>query len=127
MSEHTESRTHPETGEKEYKVYRAEPDGGHEHHNKRMTSWTTDIGMAHYWTHMNFDKESDKKQMQVSHAWVPEKHIHSYLTTDTVNRTEDGEHRDEQEVMVQPHKINIHHFERGDELQNNVKKLMGPK
>jgi len=129
LGEHAESRINPATKEKEYKLFRAGKTDDSKQHNKRMTSWTSSHSFTHYWAHILnpsrlTDPTSTARNFQVSHAWIPEKHVHSYLTEGTVNRPglEEYDHPDEQEILVQPHDVKVHHVETGAELQNNVEK-----
>ncbi len=124
-----------DTGEKEHKLYRASYKGNTDH-TKQNTSWTTDKKMAYYWTHINspVDKDDfpDYKDPQVVHAWVPEKHIHSYLQPILDERAKAGvgndgkpyDARGENEVVVHPHNLNVHHIEEGKALTTKVNAIM---
>jgi hypothetical protein len=106
ISKETESRINPDTGEKEFKLFRSAPKGDKFHENN-LTSWSTAPSMAHYWAGLQVDEE-DNINNNVMHAWVPEKHIHSHLPTMVGTEHEKG---GENEVMVQPHDFNIFHIE----------------
>lgn len=96
-------RVNPETGEKEYLLHRTQsimPSGKAQRQQPR--SWSADEGFCHYWGSYN-------KTTRIISAWIPEKHIHSYLPT--AARIEQGPVNDwaknEHEVLVAPHKLNI--------------------
>lgn len=125
----TQSRINPTSNQREYKLFRAAPVGD-KYHEKAMTSWTAAPDFAYYWAHNNMTpidekdaKESPRKPHQVMHAWVPEEHIHSYLTPtlESLNHDKASEH----EVMVMPHKVNVEQSHKGEALEAelaNVKK-----
>lgn len=118
LSEMSSSGEHRinDAGEKEHKLYRAAPISD-KYHETQNTSWTQEPDFARHWA--KFGDEKDK--MHVMHAWVPEKHIHSFLPT--VLRPMNSDQTDEQETIVQPHKFNIAHSESGKELKRNSKNL----
>lgn len=125
-----EHRVNPETGHKEYKMFRAMPEGGHENdfHSKNKTSWTLDPGFAHYWAHngqtplpdMSEEERADFKPHQVVSSWIPEHKIHSYLPSVLPPNHEKIE---EKEVIVEPHDIKPHKIYAGKALKENIKKL----
>lgn len=104
LSSH-QSRIHPETGEKEYKVYRAIKSGDDSHTN-RLTSWTIHPHFAAEWSNY-------APQPQVLEAWVPEKHVHSYLPT---VQTQHNHEKNEGELLVHPHDVNISKTFKGKDL-----------
>jgi hypothetical protein len=101
------SRLNPKTNEKEYKVYRAAHIDDNTHNNK-LTSWTVAPSFAHYWAN-NGGPETQK----VMHAWVPEKHVHSYLP---YIQEKHKQAKDEGELLVNPHKFNIERTVTGQNL-----------
>lgn len=113
------SRVNLETGEKEYRLFRASS-AKKPIWEDNLSSWTTNHAMGHYWgalssgqyynpeDGMNPDPEWANSDVVVHHAWIPEKHIHSNTTT--VAGTE-HERASEKEVLVKPHKVNIFHSE----------------
>lgn len=119
ISQQTKSRINEKTGEKEHLLYRAAPEKT-PHWKDSLTSWTTDNGMAHYWgsnqndMHQEAHESGDKDYMEsvgephkVHFAWIPEKHIHSHVNS----VIGEGHEKNEGEVLVHPHDINIFHSE----------------
>lgn len=112
LGKESESRIHPTTGEKEYKVFR----GAHmadDSHNDQVTSWSTSPSFAHEWSQ---HVDGSPKVMQ---AWVPEKHIHSYLP---YIQEKHGHEKNEGEMLVHPHEMNIERTLIGKELEKENKK-----
>ena len=112
ISQESDSRVNSKTGEKEHKLFRASS-SKQPYHGKELSSWTTDSGFAHYWGDIiNTPDENDpnwkKPDTLVHHAWIPEKHIHSHVSSVTGTQHEKG---GESEVLVHPHDVNIFHTE----------------
>jgi hypothetical protein len=123
IQKETESRVNPKNGIKEYKLYRSAPKDD-QFHEKNLTSWTTTPSMAHYWGNLQNtpdtnDPEWKDPQQRVIYAWIPERHIHSHLPTMTGTKHEKG---GENEVLVEPHKVNIFHTEVPKSQQLSVAK-----
>lgn len=85
-------RINPNTGKREYLMFRAVPENGHksDFHSKNRTSWPLNPHFAHYWAHLNqtppkdvVDEEELKGFVphQVMEAWISEDHVHSYILT----------------------------------------------
>lgn len=109
INNETDSRINPESGEKEFKLFRA-ANKDRPAWDDKISSWTTNPDMAHYWgTNLNTVFPGEKvRNTVVNHAWIPEKHIHSHLNAIVGNNHEKAA---EQEVLVHPHKINVFHTE----------------
>lgn len=97
LRSHSESRVNPITKETEHKAYRAAQHADNTH-NDKLTSWTTSPQHAKYWAGLNEDAS------KIMHAWIPEKHIHSYLPH---VQEKEGHGIDEGEMLVKPHEFNI--------------------
>lgn len=109
-------RVNSDTGEREYKVYRAERKGDDKYHSKSRTSWTTDKSFADAWGDAvgspdnysgGYNSWLKGSAVNIHHAWIPEKHVHSYLFDSRHHNSEKGEN----EVIVHPHDVNITHTE----------------
>lgn len=119
-----ESRVHPKTGEKEFRMYRNSPEND-KFHTKEHTSWTTNPDFSYYWAQNNSmpdanDLNYKPKNQQVMHAWIPESKIHSFLPT-TLGPM-GHEKTSELEAIVEPHKVNVDTIHTGNELANQIKK-----
>lgn len=108
LDEHAESRINPDTGVKEYKLYRTAGKGSKFHHNN-TTSWSTNLQSAANF--MEFNNETGvgspeygyhQKESQLMHSWIPEHLVHSYLDS-SVSSSKLWSDRDEKEVLVLPH------------------------
>jgi hypothetical protein len=119
LQNHTDFRINPKTKEKEYKLYRAAAVGNN-NHTKQQTSWTAAPDFANYWAHIQGNPMGEAKvPFQTMHAWIPEKHIHSYLAPTLKNMGHEkwGEH----EVLVHPHNVNIDKTFSGPSLDKQIK------
>lgn len=126
-----EHRINPDTGHKEYKMFRAMPEGGHENdfHSKNKTSWTLDPKIAHRWAENNGqnynprwneeDIRDNHEQYQIVEQWVPEHLIHSYLPS-VMDQTH--ENLKEKEVIVEPHNIKPNNIWAGPTLETKLKR-----
>jgi hypothetical protein len=103
-------RINADTGESEFKLYRAIKDNSDPYKRKTgLTSWSTHPSFAAEWSKHLGDNP------QVLEAWIPEKHIHSYLPTVQV---EHGHEKNEGEVLVNQHKFNISNAHTGEGIPN---------
>jgi hypothetical protein len=118
------SRINPKTNEKEYKLHRA----AHlkdESHGKQLSSWTPNLEAAHHYTDTLSSGSNEPRKLL--HAWVPEKHIHSYLPPvqkehGMTHGPEGDDISKEQEVLVHPHEFNIDKVVSGPQLEAANKK-----
>lgn len=110
------SRINPSTGKKEFFLYRAKRPYD-DRHNSKLTSWTIHPNFAKYWSGIMSNIDG-YKPVHIVGAWIPDDMIHSYMPT--VSRTEAGAElssdnlnsvKDEGEVIVKPHKIDIRHMD----------------
>ena len=127
LSDNTETRINPETSKKEHKLYRAAPVGD-TFHEKEKSSWTASPDFAYYWAHNNQTPlddqdaiESPRKPHSVMHAWIPEEHVHSYLSPvlEDMGHEKAGEH----EVIVKPHVPNMIANHQGDVLDKQIARV----
>jgi len=109
LGSHAETRINPETGDKEYKLYRASEKDSVFHHNN-VTSWSADRDVASNFIEMYHESgigspESghDRKESQLMHSWIPEHLIHSYLEPHDNYHDKLDASRDEKEALVLPH------------------------
>lgn len=104
-------RINPQTNKPEYLLHRSMHKDDNLH-NSNLTSWTHSQSFADYWGKYG----QDPKSMRVVSAWIPQDAIHSYVPT--ITRTEGGadfgygDYKDEGEILVKPHKLNIHNISR---------------
>lgn len=142
MLNHLENRTkvrvNPDTGEKEYRLFRAHTANDQRHQTER-TSWSTHPDFCLYWAdinrrnpaqtyHSNSQRDEDIAQekkygkYQVSAAWVPEKHVHSFLPPLQVKH---GSEKEEGEAIVSPHDVKIDKTVKSAKLYKLLDSLKG--
>lgn len=129
LSNRTKSRVNPETGEKEYRLFRAHASKDKRHETHR-SSWSTHPDFCLYWADINrhnpnrkfyhpdqkaesIAKEKKYGKYQVSAAWIPEKHIHSFLPP---LQNKHKSEKEEGEALVLPHSVNIDKTVKGSKL-----------
>ena len=136
LQNRTKSRINPETGEKEYRLFRAHTSKDDRYKTQR-SAWSTDPDMCLYWADVNRydpnkeyfhprqkaeDAAEEKKygKYQISAAWIPEKHIHSYLPP---LQDKYQSEKEEGEALVMPHDIKIDKIIKGSKLNNLINKF----
>jgi hypothetical protein len=111
------SRVNSKTGKKEHYLHRIAHKDDDIHTNtdkKELSSWTHDKDFTESWGRSAPKKY--QKDLHIHSAWIPEEHIHSYIPT--ITRTENGsdfgweDGKEEGEVMIKPHNVNIHTTEK---------------
>lgn len=118
LADNTEQRINPKTKEKEYKLYRAAALDNNNHESSQ-TSWTAAPAFADYWAHTQGNNPDGRVEQKVMSAWIPEKHIHSYLAP--VLRESGNDKWGEHEVIVKPHQVNIEKTFIGKDLDSRIK------
>ena len=103
----TDTRINPDTGAKEYLLYRASHSKDWKPREDQISSWTTNKNFALDWGWHTSDYGEDPSYLH--HAWVPEEYIHSYLTG--IVGSKNPQFGEEEEVMLYPHNLNIHNTE----------------
>lgn len=100
LSSLTQSRINPQTKEREFLLHRGTSNDEIKAHGSgeldMKTSWTPHLHMANEFAENNLG--------DVLSAWVPEKHIHHMPWA--IGATP-GDFKDEREVIVNPHKLNV--------------------
>lgn len=115
MGERTQSRVNKDTGEKEHLMHRT-VDHKDDMKYDNLSSWTTDKSFLHYWASL---AHTDAKS-NLHSAWVPEKHIHSFVPT-VHSKYSEYDETDEGEVLVKPHDFNIHNTEQTTTINSREK------
>ena len=109
----TESRKNPQTGSREFKLHRGMSEKELKNHQagkiNTKTSWTPDFATA------NRFAETGGPDDHVVTAWVPEEHIH-HMPYMLGHDTEARGLREEQEVVINPHKTSIIRAAKPDDL-----------
>lgn len=125
LDKRTQFRINPDTNEKEYRLFRAATTKDNRHAANR-TSWSTDPGFCLYWAStqrpapnepLSQEHVEHGKNWRIMAAWVPEKHIHSFLPPIQRQLKSDKE---EGEAVVEPHKVKIDRVVQGAELNNAI-------
>lgn len=145
LSNYTKSRKNPETGELEFLLHRGMHENELERHENKIvtnkTSWTPHLGVA-----ADFAKDYSDVGAEPTHvvsAWIPAKHMHSFPFMMGYDPHIQG-YKNESEVIVDPHKINIHGIEhwqdakhkalgieatrtKADEVRKRIRQNLSPK
>jgi len=113
LASQTKMRRNPETGEREFLLHRGVGQGEKGDTYLTSSSWTPHYTTAHRFaidnTPMDVARTSDPPTMsrlahgRVKSAWVPDKHIK--IIANQLNPK--GAYREENEVLVAPHKLQI--------------------
>ena len=120
----TQTRKNPRTGGIEYLLHRGmgnkeanlHQQGGEAHDTMSIkTSWTPHKSVAHEFAH-EYTMHGDESTGHVISAWIPEHKIHSmpYMFG---NDPHVHEFRNEHEVVVAPHTLNIHSIQKQKQAQ----------
>ena len=118
----TKTRLNPETNEREYLLHRGMSNHERDSPEPAKTSWTPDYNKAYsFASDYNDDDEHGYGPSHVVSAWIPESKMHAFPFMHGNNKKVRG-FRNEFEVVVNPHPLNIHDSKTYNEASNEFAK-----